>query len=76
MFLLQQQEQKNRSFRMDFCECNTQRIDDQGYCGGCAQPVRIVEVLLFGKMPFHVIERMIELRAEQYTGSSMPMDEN
>jgi hypothetical protein len=61
---------------MGFCECNTQRINDQGYCGGCAQPVRIVEVLLFGKMPFEFIERMIELRAERYAYSSLPMDEN
>lgn len=60
---------------MDFCECNRQqRIDEQGYCGGCFQPVRIVEVLLYGKMPFDVIERMIELRAEQYPHSAL--DEN
>jgi len=50
---------------MGFCECSTQRINDLGYCWGCAQPVRMVEVLLFGDMPFHVIERLIEQRAAQ-----------
>ncbi|HZS29495.1 MAG TPA: hypothetical protein VFB76_19875 [Candidatus Angelobacter sp.] len=55
---------------MGFCECSTQRINDLGYCWGCAQPVRMVEVLLFGEMPFHVIERMIEQRAAQVAHSA------
>lgn len=52
---------------MEFCECRTQLINDEGYCWTCAQPVRLVEVLLFGKMPFPAIERLIQLRAEQHT---------
>ena len=50
---------------MEFCECHTQLINDDGYCWTCAQPVRLVEVLLFGKMPFPAMKRVIELRAEQ-----------
>jgi hypothetical protein len=50
---------------MGFCECHSQRINEQGNCGGCARPVRTFEVLLFANMPFHVIERIIEARAEQ-----------
>jgi hypothetical protein len=60
---------------MGFCECSTQRINDLGYCWGCAQPVRMVEVLLFGEMPFHVIERMIEQRATQYAHSAPAVPE-
>ncbi|HTC95741.1 MAG TPA: hypothetical protein VK699_20025 [Terriglobales bacterium] len=54
---------------MGFCECSTQRINNLGYCWECAQPVRMVEVLLFGEMPFHVIERLIEQRATQLAQS-------
>jgi hypothetical protein len=61
---------------MDFCVCSTQRINNQGYCGGCAQPVRMVEVLLFGEMPFDVIEKLIELRARQLALCPPNMDEN
>ncbi len=49
---------------MGFCECYSQRINEQGNCGGCARPVRTFEVLLFANMPFEVIERIIEIRAE------------
>jgi hypothetical protein len=54
---------------MEFCECRTQLISDEGYCWTCAQPVRLVEVLLFGKMPFQAIERVIQSRAEQQTAA-------
>ncbi len=50
---------------MGFCECHTQRINEQGNCGGCTRPVRMVEVLLFANMPFKAIERIIEVRAEK-----------
>ena len=61
---------------MEFCECRTQLINNEGYCWGCAQPVRMVEVLLFGKMPFEAIERMIQLRAEQQALAAPRTDEN
>jgi hypothetical protein len=61
---------------MGFCECYSQRINEQGNCGGCARPVRTFEVLLFANMPFHVIERIIEVRAEQFDAYPPEMLEN
>jgi hypothetical protein len=61
---------------MGFCECYSQRINEQGNCGGCARPVRTFEVLLFANMPFHVIERIIEMRAEHDEGYAYEALEN
>jgi hypothetical protein len=61
---------------MGFCECYSQRINEQGNCRGCARPVRTFEVLLFANMPFHMIERIIEVRAEQDSGRAHEALEN